>query len=318
MQQKATFEMTEPVRTDELIRQLPRGEEIFLDHVGHFAADAEAASTALTRAGFFATPRSVQVNPDGKGSVTLTGTGNVTGMFASGYIEVLFKTADTALGRELDASIARYAGIHLAAFSVSDAAAAHRRLDASGFRMRPLAHMQRPVDTTAGPDTAKFTVTRVEPGAMAEGRIQILTHHTESAVWQPRWLTHANGAIGLMDVVIATADVEEAAGRFARFLGRAATRNGFGQAIRLDRGGVQLTTPEAFARLLPDLAIPALPFIGAYAVGVRSLPVLCECLRRGELPFAAHDGYVTARFPSALGTGAWIFAETVQRLPWRS
>ena len=44
-------------------RQLPLGEEIFLDHVGHFAADPEAASAALTSAGFFATPRSVQVNP---------------------------------------------------------------------------------------------------------------------------------------------------------------------------------------------------------------------------------------------------------------
>ena len=97
--------------------------------------------------------------------------------------------------------------------------AAHRRLESSGFRVRPIAHMQRPVDTEAGPDTAKFTVTRVERGEMAEGRIQILTHHTEAAVWQPRWLSHPNGATGLIDVVIATADIEEAAGRFSRFLG---------------------------------------------------------------------------------------------------
>ena len=306
--------MVQRVQSDVIVRQLPVGEEIFLDHVGHFAADPEAASTALARAGFFATPRSVQVGPDG----ALTGTGNVTSMFKSGYIEVLYKTADTALGRELDIAIARYAGVHLAAFSVSDASAAHRRLESSGFRMRPIAHMQRPVDTAAGPDTAKFTVTRVERGEMAEGRIQILTHHTEAAVWQPRWLTHPNGAAGLADVVIASTNVDEAAARFSRFTGVPTAENIFGKAVRLDRGGVQLMTAEAFARLAPDIAVPSLPFIGLYAITVRSLTVLRESLQRGGLPFAARDGYVFARFPSALGTGGWVFAEKPDHLPWRA
>ena len=299
-------------------RQLPSGDEIFLDHVGHFAADPEAASAALKRAGFFATPRSVQVVPDGQGGTALTGTGNVTSMFRHGYIEVLYKTADTALGHELDRAIARYAGVHLAAFSVGDADAAHRRLDASGFRMRPVAHMQRPVETEAGPDIAKFTVARVERGEMAEGRIQILTHHTEAAVWQPRWLKHENGATGLIDAVIATPDIEEASARFARFLGRPVKDNAFGKMIRLDRGGVQLVTAQAVSRLAPDMMLPALPFIGFYGVAVRSIRVLRECLQRGGLTFAAHDGYVVTPFPPALGTGGWVFAETPAHLPWRS
>jgi Glyoxalase-like domain len=304
--------------TDKSCRQLPLNEEIFLDHVGHFASDPAAAIAALNAAGFFAAPRSVQVNPDGKGGVVLTGTGNVTSMFASGYVEVLYKTADTALGRELDHAIARFAGVHLAAFSVADAAGAHRRLQSSGFRIRPLAHMQRPVETERGSDIAKFTVARVEPGEMAEGRIQILTHHTEAAVWQPRWLTHPNGATGLLDVVIATANVDEAAGRFARFTGRTAMDNAFGMALRLDRGGVQLMSGEAFSRLAVGIAVPSLPFIGLYAVKVRSLAVLREALQRGGLSFAAHDGFVLAHFPPALGIGGWIFAETPDRLPWRA
>src|ERR1700752_4020915 len=110
--------------------------------------------------------------------------------------------------------------------------------------MGPIAHMQRPVYPAAGPDVAKFTVTRVEPGQMAEGRIQILTHHTEAAVWQPRWLSHPHGAIGLIAVVIGTATLEEAGGRFSRFLGRPVTDNAVGKAVRLDRGGVQLVTAE--------------------------------------------------------------------------
>src|SRR5690606_10708957 len=135
---------------DELPRQLPLGDEIFLDHVGHFVPDREAASAALTRAGFLPTPLSVQVNPDG----TPVGTGNITAMLPRGYIEVLFKTADTPLAQELDAALAGYAGVHLAAFAVADAEAAHRRLETAGFPVRPLVRFQRPVDTGSGPGVA--------------------------------------------------------------------------------------------------------------------------------------------------------------------
>src|SRR5436305_1457617 len=49
----------------EVDRQLPIGKEIFLDHVGHFVPDPEAASRALVRAGFSPTPKSIQFSPDG-------------------------------------------------------------------------------------------------------------------------------------------------------------------------------------------------------------------------------------------------------------
>src|SRR5262247_3928161 len=147
-------------------RQLPILDEIFLDHIAHFAREPQSASRALARAGFAPTPVSIQVAPDPDGAMRPTGTGNVTAMFSRGYIEVLFKTADTPLGRELDAGLARYPGIHLAAFAVADAAEAHGRLAASGFRVRPLTRMQRPVDTGGEPGTAAFTLARVEAGEM--------------------------------------------------------------------------------------------------------------------------------------------------------
>jgi hypothetical protein len=298
-------------------RQIPSGEEIFLDHVGHFVRDPVAASAALARAGFAPTPQSVQVNPDGRGGESPTGTGNVTVMFRRGYIECLFKTADTALGRELDAAIARYPGLHLAAFSVGDAAAAHRRLHDGGFRVRPLVEMQRPVETENGPDVAAFTVARVEPGEMPEGRIQILTHRTEATVWQPRWLSHPNGAVGLVDLVIATSDVDEAANRFARFLDRRGRTNAEGLHIGLDRGRVQFMTADALAKLVPDVVVPPLPFVGVYAVTVTSLDMLANTLERGGVAFTRRGGYVLARFPESLGIGAWIFAESCTSLPWR-
>jgi hypothetical protein len=298
-------------------RQLPGPDETFLDHVGHFVPDADDATAALKQAGFFVAPRSVQVVPDGRGGTTPTGTGNVTAMFARGYIEVLFKTADTPLGREFDGALARQAGVHLAAFAVSEAGIAHARLARDGFRVRPLVHMQRPVDTEAGPDIAAFTVARVEAGEMPEGRMQFVTHHTEATVWQPRWLDHQNGATGLADMVVAVADRREAAARFSRFLGRTAARNPSGDLIHLERGGVLVTNAGTLSGLVPELTVRALPFIGVYAVTVRSLAVLEDVLTRNGLAFRRQGERVTALFPAALGAGAWMFVESAECLPWR-
>jgi Glyoxalase-like domain len=297
-------------------RQLPRGGEIFLDHVGHFVRDQAAASRALAQLGFLPTPPSVQVNPDPSGAETPTGTGNVTAMFRRGYVEALFKTADTALGRELDTAIGRYPGVHLAAFSVSDAGAAHRRLETSGFRVRPLRAMQRPVATPSGPDVAAFTLARVEPDEMAEGRIQILTHHTEKTVWQERWLDHPNGAVGLIDLVVTTADIEGTTARFARFLDRPANETTCGRVFKLDRGRVQIISPEVLARFAPGLAPPALPFIGLYAIAVKSLAALERCLH-GATVLARSADAMLVRFPGELGIGGWMFVEQASSLPWR-
>src|SRR5947209_8172533 len=167
-------------------RQLPCAEEIFLDHLAHFIPDAQAASRALARAGFAPTPISVQVNPDPDGVPRPTGTGNITAMFARGYIEVLFKTSDTPLAREFETGLTRHPGVHLVAFAAADAAGARRRLAESGFRVRPLVEMQRPVDAEGQTTTAAFTIASLETGEVPEGRIETLTHRPAAVVWRPR------------------------------------------------------------------------------------------------------------------------------------
>ncbi|MBI3436661.1 MAG: VOC family protein [Proteobacteria bacterium] len=298
-------------------RQLPIGDEIFLDHAGHFVADPQAAADALMRAGFSPAPRSIQVAPDAAGNPAPTGTGNVTAMFARGYIEVLFKTADTPLGREFDAALQHHRGVHLAAFAVADADAAQRRLQSARFRVRPLANFQRPVATPTGEAVARFSVARVERGEMAEGRVQILAHHSEDAVWQKRWLGHANGALGLYDLVIACPDVDEAATRFTRFTARAAYASRYGRTIGLDRGRVELMSQAAFSTLFADITVPGLPFMGAYAIAVHDLAAAERVLARGGLRPRALAGCIAAAFPPALGVGAWVFADDLGKLPWR-
>jgi hypothetical protein len=292
-------------------RQLPQAGEIFLDHVAHFVADRDEAANALAKAGFAPTPISIQTD-GGK----LTGTGNVTAMMTRGYIEVLFKTADTALGQDLDRALARFSGVHLIAFSVPDARKEGERLKTAGFKTTPLVELRRPVATETGNAEAAFTVTRVEAGQMAEGRIQLLTHHTESAVWQPRWLSHPNGARALVDVLVAIADVDEAAGRYARFTARSASASRLGRTIQLNRGAVHLTDAGTFSRLVPGLPIPGLPFIGAYAVRTDSLIATANVLRANGNSFEQRDRMLFTPFPKPLGAGTWIFVEQASDLPW--
>jgi hypothetical protein len=288
---------------------------MFLDHVGHFVRDPETAGRALARAGFAPTPVSVQYNPDG----SPMGTGNITAMLQRGYIEVLFKTAETQLGREFEAALAGNAGVHLTNFAVADAARAHDRLTAEGFAMRPLVQFQRPVGTETGPGVAAFTVVRLERGAMPEGRIQILTHRTEDMVWQKRWLNHPNGALALIDVVIASPDVAEAAARFSRFTGRTIKATEIGRAtLRLDRGQVQLVSEAVFEAMLPDIAVPRLPFIGAYAVQVRSRTRCEDLIKQAGLAVERAGQALVVPFPDELGVGAWVFVENAADLPWRS
>ena len=290
------------------IAQLPAGSEIYLDHVGHFVDGADAASMALTRAGFTPTPASVQVNPDPAGGPPrLTGTGNVCAMLRGGYLEMLFKTAATPLGAEFDQARARHAGLHLVAFAIDDAAASHRRLEAAGFPVQPVVAMQRPVETEEGTGVAAFEVVRLAAGVMPEGRVQMLRHLTEPTVWQPRWLDHPNGAQCLRSLVIVVADLEEAAARFARFTGRPASRTRGAATITLDRGVLEVVDAGAWRERWPTVDVPSLPFMGQCVIEVASLDAARRCLEAGGLAPQLAGGGLSVQFPEALGHGVWTF-----------
>jgi hypothetical protein len=299
--------------------QLPLADEIFLDHVGHFVAHKDAARDALTQAGFQATPISIQRNEDELGKKHLTGTGNVTAMLKGGYIEVLFKTADTKLGQEFEEAMQRYEGVHLAAFAVADARAHSQRLERTGFHVRPIVDLRRPIETETGEAEAAFTVARVEQGEMAEGRMQFLTHHSEEEVWQKRWLSHPNTAEALIDVVIAVEDIAEATNRFGRFLSSDPASTKTGVAIRLERGGVQLMNKEVFEAVFETLLgpVPHIPFIGVYALQVASLEICEDFLEQSGLEPKRCENALFMSFPKPLGLGAWLFVEDENDLPWR-
>ena len=290
-------------------RNLPNRGEVTLDHVGHFVADADAATKVLVAAGFTVTPYSAQVAPDPvTGEPALTGTANVCVMLRLGYLEVLTHTADTPIGLEFREALARRAGLHLAAFAVADAAETHAALAAAGWPMRPLARFLRNVDTGAGSEEARFTVARLAKGTMPEGRVQVLTHHNEAAMWQARWTDHENTAEGLAATIVAAPDPEEAAGRFANLLGRSATPCANGFRVALDRGAVEVVDEAEGARLVGCAVEAGRPAFVGTRISVGDPERALWWLERGGLKPRREGDAIVTPFPAALGIGAWIMS----------
>lgn len=244
--------------------QRPSSGHINVDHVAHFVPDIEAARLALSNTGFTLTPFSHQshrLTPDGP--LVPAGSGNCCIMLPQGYIEVLTPTADTPIAAQLRSAIARYTGVHLIAFGSADAGADCARLQQEGFNPQPVVALQRQIGTVTGEETARFSVVRVLPGTMAEGRIQYCQQHTPEWLWQDRWLSHANGAIALSAVLICVDDPQSAARRYSRFTGLRVDDRGQEICLETERGRLIFMTAEYFHGRT-GIRPPSLPWIAGY------------------------------------------------------
>src|SRR5947209_12869323 len=101
-------------------RQLPERGEIFLDHVGYFVADLDAAGAQLERLGFRVSHINVQTNADASGARKPSGTSNRLAKLTFGFIEMLAATHDTPVADQFRHALARHSGVHLIALSAED------------------------------------------------------------------------------------------------------------------------------------------------------------------------------------------------------
>lgn len=281
--------------------------DVCIDHSAHFVPDIEAASAALSHLGFSLTPFSEQSHRlQADGPLVPAGTANRCVMLRHGYLEFLTPTRDdTHNAQQLRDAIARYTGTHLIAFGTDAPAADYQRLLHEGFAPLPPLSLQRQVSTTNGEAIARFTVVRVAPGAMPEGRIQFCQHHTRDVVWQPRWTTHANHAMGLAGLIVCVADPSHAAMRYARFTGLPVHQtliDGLAGAWRLDtsRGYLLFIHPDTLARTL-DVVPPALPWIAGIVIDSDDMAAT-----RAATQGRSIGEHVCVTLPKALG-GVMLF-----------
>lgn len=291
-----------------MIRQLPEQGEIFLDHVAHFVPELDRASALLERIGFRLTPFTEQRNRTPEGLVS-AGMANRCVMLREGYLEFLTAVGDTELARQFHAATGRYVGLHLIAFSLADPQAAHAALTAEGFRPKPPVNLTRPIEDASGETReARFTVLRVPPEMMPEGRIQVLQHHTEDLVWQERRLSHDNGVVSLKGVLLAVSDPEEAAQRFGRFVGRVPQPRDKRWVLRLDRGTCVFVASEDLGVVAPGIAVTtAAPTIVATALGSSDPERTKAHFQAGDLEATTPvPGETLYRFPPDVGGSAVV------------
>lgn len=287
-----------------------------LDHVGLFVPDMAAASATMEALGFRLTPFTNQASPGPDGAPVPTGTANRCAMLESGYVEVLTPTGDTPLAAQMRSGLGRYTGLHLIAFGSDDAAEARRHLADSGFAPLPVVDLRR--HTEGG--EARFSVVRVAPGTMAEGRVQLVQHHTPDLVWRPADTAHPNGATGLTGILVVVADPEAVAERYTRFTSiecRRETVRGVRRTVfAMGAQRVDIVDRRGLERMLPALVVPGLPFIAAMAISCRDpIALLGRFAEHGIEATSPAPGRVLVPPHPALGA-AILFHAAERTDPW--
>lgn len=295
--------------------QPPSPGKLNIDHVAHFVPHIDAASAALEQAGFTLTPFSEQSHRlEPGGPLTPAGAGNRCVMLREGYLEFLTPTGDTAIAQQLRNAIQRYTGLHLIALGTVAPDADHARLAKNGFSPLPPVALQREIGTAEGSGTARFTVVRVPPGTMAEGRIQYCQQHTPELLWQARWLEHRNHARSLAAVIICVADPQEAAQRYARYTGLLAQVSATQWRIDTQRGALLFLTPATVEKHF-GITAPALPWIAGYVLTSDNLLATRDALNTAQCDVReVEPGRLLLRWSGSVG-GFILFQQHGAALP---
>lgn len=203
--------------------------DIALDHVGVVTRDLAGLATQYQRLGFTVTP--LARHADGR-------IGNQCVMLRHGYIEVLAVVDPNATSATLDRFLARYAGVHILAFSIADAQAELARLQHARIAGPTVTRFERPLDDTT-PEMARFDLLQLPD--QPEGRFNLVHHLTPELLWQERFLHHPNSAVSLEAVELAVAEPMATASRLSRLLGAPVVPDPVqGFTLELTRGRLRL------------------------------------------------------------------------------
>jgi hypothetical protein len=219
--------------------------QVGLDHVGLVARDLAAVAAQYEQLGFTLTPPARQA----EGRV-----GNRCVMLRGSYVELLAVVDPIRGSATLDRFLARYAGVHILAFSVGDPPAELARLRRAGVAAPEVAHTERAVDERDLAGTrARFALVQLPD--QPEARLNLVHHLTPDALWQDRFLRHANNAATLEAVELVVENPWTTAARLSPLIGCVAVPDRSADvALELARGIVRCLPPGAEAAVVPRIA----------------------------------------------------------------
>ena len=215
-----------------------------LDHVGIVGRSLEELAAVFEAGGFTVTP--LARHAGGR-------TGNRCVMLRDGGYLELMSTIGDRTSATLDRFLARHVGAHILALGIDTDVRNRLRL-AFGSIPEP-SRTDRAVDD-ADPNGTRARFTLLTPPDRPEGRVHLIHHETPEALWQPRFLNHANKAVSLEEVVIVSAEPATTAAWYSRLAGRPLTPDPVGgYALALQRGRIRIVPPGTYpAPSLPSIA----------------------------------------------------------------
>jgi len=182
--------------------------------------------------------------------------------------------------------------------------------------MQSMVTLRRRDKTLPDAPEVAWSVLRPEPGIMVEGRVQFAKSHNPEHVWREALTVHDNAADALTDILLCVADRHEAAARFSLYAGRPSVVAGDITVVPLDRGRIVIASAERVRRMIPDVNIPAVPFMAGQAVCSADLPSTRAALAKSSVtPVHVDDDLICVDASDALGASL-LFHSAVVDDPW--
>ena len=219
-----------------------------LDHVVVDVRDRlDLAVETYGRLGFTLTDR---------GRHTL-GSANHLAMFATNYLELLGWESGKPPRPEM--ALERFpTGLNGLVFNMDDADELFARLTAAGLPAVEPMSFSRPVQLSGGVEDARFRTIRFQAGFLQNIRFYFCQHLTRQLVWRDEWLTHKNGTIGIVRVVLVAEDASRLASLFATICGaERVTKTPEGASLRTENANIDIVRKADLDRMFgsaaPDL-----------------------------------------------------------------
>lgn len=230
-----------------------------IDHAVIAVADLDRARADFEHLGFTLTPRGHHTK----------GSENHCAMFPGDYFELLAVPIDHPVTRYYSDFLRQGDGLAALALKTDDATAFHAELNEAGIRSDAPVDFSRPVILPEGARDAAFRITQVDTAETPGGRIFVCQHFTRDIVWRPEYLNHANGAIGLHSISIASNEAQFASvcGAYERLFDSARQGDANHPTCLIATGNtpIRILTPSALATTYPATRAPSrrLPYFAA-------------------------------------------------------
>jgi hypothetical protein len=284
-----------------------------IDHLVLCVRDLEAARVNYAQLGFTLTPPAR--HPWGTANSLVQLQGNFLELLAVAEPEKIAppQPGEFSFGTFCQGYLAKREGMAMLVFASRDA-----RTDQVEFRGRGL-QTYAPFDFSRQaklPDgsaaTVAFSLAFVTHPQMPEAAFFSCQQHAPQYFWKAEYQRHANGAVRVIEVVMAASDPAGLADFFARLVEPAAVTQDRGRLrVALDGGSLLVMDAVRLAERFPSFPIsdlPSTPVFLAYSIEVADLDTVEALLKRNGISFSRSNN----RLQVGLEHGAGVLLELIQ------